>query len=69
MSKEARFSIFCMESYKAYRNVTGKEVLKLFKENGVFEYLNEFYDVLHTTSDEYINEDIDKFLRVRNAIL
>lgn len=65
MSKEGRFTIFCMESYKIHKSLTGREVLELFQKYGVFDYLREFYDVLHTTGYQYINQDIDLYLKAR----
>ncbi len=65
MSKEINFTIFCMESYKAHRNLSGKAVLKLFSDYGVFDYIKEFYDILHTTGESYINNDIDIYLKSR----
>ena len=41
MSKEAAFSVFCLENY----------------------------DVLHTTGYQYINHDIDIYLKSRNAVI
>ena len=67
MSKEARFSIFCMESYTVHKALTGKQVAELFSKHGVFDYIREFYDVLHTTGYQYINHDIDIYLNARNA--
>lgn len=69
MSKEASFTVFCIESYKAHRNLTGKEVLRIFTAYDVFSYLREFYDVLHTTGHQYINNDIDIYLRSRGMAL
>lgn len=65
MSKEGQFIIFCMESYKTHKSLTGREVLELFQKYGVFEYIREFYDVLHTTGYQYINQDIDLYLKAR----
>lgn len=65
MSKEGQFTVFCMESYKTHKSLTGREVLELFQKYGVFEYIREFYDVLHTTGYQYINQDIDLFLKAR----
>lgn len=65
MSKEGQFTVFCMESYKTHKSLTGLEVLELFQKYGVFEYIREFYDVLHTTGYQYINQDIDLFLNAR----
>lgn len=67
MSKEMVFTVFCLESYKLHRNLTGKEVFKLFSDYGVFDYIHEFYDILHTTGHNYINNDIDIYLKSHGA--
>lgn len=67
MRKEAVFMVFCLENYKVHKSMTGKEVSALFCEYGVFDYIREFYDVLHTTGYQYINHDIDIYLNSRNA--
>lgn len=67
MSKETAFTVFCIESYKEHKNLTGKQTFELFQNFNVFDYLREFYDVLHTTGYQYINSDIDIFLEARNA--
>lgn len=65
MSKEMKFAVFCLESYKAHKNLKGHEVLSIFERFGVFDYVREFYDVLHTTGYNYINNDIDIYLSSR----
>ncbi|MDD4773259.1 MAG: DUF3791 domain-containing protein [Eubacteriales bacterium] len=67
MSKENAFIVFCMENYKIHKSLTGKEVSELFNKYGVFDYIREFYDVLHTTGYQYINHDIDNYLDSRAA--
>ena len=67
MSKEISFVIFCLENYKVYRSLTGKQAAALFDKYGVFDYLLEGYDVLHTTGYQYMNRDIDEYLKARNA--
>ncbi len=69
MSKESTFTVFCMESYKSYKSMTGKDVAELFERYGVYDYLRDFYDVLHTTGYQYINHDIDVYLKSRNAVI
>lgn len=69
MSREAQFIVFCMESYKTHKALTGKQVCELFEKYGVFEYIQDFFDVLHTTGYQYINNDIDIYLQARNAVL
>ena len=34
MSKEAAFSVFCLENYKAYKSLTGKQTAELFRQYG-----------------------------------
>lgn len=65
MSKEMAFTVFCLENYKAHKNLSGQEVSSLFDRYGVFDYIREFYDVLHTTGHNYINNDIDIYLNSR----
>lgn len=67
MSKETTFAVFCLENYKVHRNLTGREVSELFDRYGVFDYIREFYDVLHTTGHHYINHDIDDYLHSRGV--
>lgn len=68
MSAKAQFTVFCMESYKEHKSLTGRQVWELFEKYGVFEYIYEFFDVLHTTGHQYINHDIDIYLQARNAV-
>ena len=68
MSKEMAFAVFCLENYKEHRNLSGREVFQLFDHYRVFDYIREFYDVLHTTGYQYINNDIDIYLNARGYI-
>lgn len=69
MSKEMAFTIFCLENYKVHRNLSGYEAAQLFVRYGVYDYIHEFYDVLHTTGHNYINNDIDIYLKSRGVVL
>ena len=65
MDKLLAFKVFCLESYKAVHQLTGKEALDLFQKNLVFEYITSCYDVLHSNGRLYIVEDIDDFIANR----
>ena len=43
----------------------GLDVMKIFVDYGVLDYLNENFDVLHTQSYQWILEDIDEFIDIR----
>jgi hypothetical protein len=66
MSNTLKFKIFCIEQYKNEHNLSGEDVVKLFKNYGIFDYLSEFYDVLHSFGAKYIVEDIDLFIKARS---
>ena len=61
-SKIYKFIIFCLEHYRHFRNVTAMEALSSFRKTGVFQYLADGYEVLHTQSRDYLVRDIDDFI-------
>lgn len=67
MSKELPFLVLCVEEYKHQKRMTGKEVMDLFNQYSVFEYIQAFYDVLHTTGTKYIVNDIDLYIQSRQT--
>ena len=60
------FAYYCLENYKTYKSLTGEQVYHLFVQHGVFDYLKDFYDVLHTTGHKYTINDINLFLNSRS---
>nr|WP_302685531.1 DUF3791 domain-containing protein [uncultured Ruminococcus sp.] len=66
-NKIMKFQIFCIEVFKIHHNLSGKEVVKLFEKYGVLDYLSENFDVLHTVGENFIVNDIDEYLKSRNA--
>lgn len=67
MSKEGKFLIFCMESYRAEKGLSGREVSALFAKYGLYDYVTRYFDSLHTTGVKYIVADIDDYIRRRVA--
>ena len=65
MSKTLDFKVFCFEAYKAEKKLTGKETLEMFQKHGVFAYLNNGYDVLHTQGRAFLVSDIDDYIKNR----
>ena len=65
MSNTLKFKTFCFEMYKAEKGMTGIMTQQLFEKYKVFEYLDTFYEVLHTTGDKYIINDIDLYIEAR----
>ena len=43
--------------------MSGEDVMKLFDEKGVTQYLTQHYGVLHTQGERWIVEEIEDFLQ------
>lgn len=65
MSKEGNFLIFCIEQYKSAKKLNGRQVMELFRKYKVSEYIVSCFEALHTTSTNYIIEDIDFYIEAR----
>ena len=52
------FVAFCIEQYKKAANMGGREVEQLFSKRGVITFLIDNYEVLHTQSAQFIQEEI-----------
>ena len=62
MSRESEFLIYCMERYRYYKKLSGKEVAELFGKSGVNEYIIKCYGALHTVGEEYLMNDIEEYI-------
>lgn len=67
MSEEGKFLMFCIEQYKSAKNLTGKQVMDLFRKYKISEYIVSCFEALHTTGTNYIIEDIDLYIEARKA--
>ena len=67
MSKEGNFLVFCIEQYKSAKNLNGKQVIELFKNFKVSEYIVTCFEALHTTGTNYIIEDIDLYIEAHKS--
>ena len=67
MNKEGKFLIYCIEIYRAVKNMTGKQTIELFSQYGVLDFILSCYEALHTTGPDYIIEDIDLFVEAHQS--
>lgn len=61
----ALFVAFCIEEYGADKGMTGEQVLDLFSQYGVTNYLCECFEPLHTQGRKWLIAEIDDFISVR----
>jgi hypothetical protein len=62
ISKNLMFTLFFLEQYRAHKNMSGAETYRYFKETGVFDYLYDSYEALHTMGIPYLIGDVDSFI-------
>ncbi len=59
------FYAFCLEKYKDFSKLSAEEVLLIFHKYGVFDYLCDSFDALHTQGETYIVNEVDLFIKAR----
>lgn len=62
VSREGEFFVYCIEIYKAEKEMTGRTVMRLFRKYRVYDYVRSCYEALHTTGPKYIVNDIDEYI-------
>ena len=65
MSDRGDFLIYCVERYKDAKKMNGKQVVELFSRYDIWDYIYSCFEALHTTGANYIVDDIDEFIKVR----
>ncbi|MGL5914341.1 MAG: DUF3791 domain-containing protein, partial [Bacteroidales bacterium] len=57
------FIAFCIENYQTIKKTNKQEVLFLFAQYDVIQYLEEVYEPLHTQGLHYIIDEIEAFIK------
>jgi hypothetical protein len=62
MNDNAEFIAYCLEEYKVANGMTGKEVITLFNQYNIIDYIISCYGALHTMGGLAIAEDISSLI-------
>ena len=65
MDNITKFLVYCVEIYKTACKTSGRQIIQLFNQYGIPEYIVTCYGALHTTGPEYIIEDIAGLIEER----
>ena len=65
MRREGKFLVYCLEIYRAAKQMTGRQAIDLFNQYDISGYIVSCYEALHTTGANYIIEEIDLFIEAR----
>lgn len=63
------FQLFCLESYRSAKDISGIKALNDFKQARVFDLLASGFEVLHTQSQNYLLAEITEYINSRYATL
>jgi hypothetical protein len=68
MDEKTAFIVYCIEEYKSAEKLSGKAVIELFNRCRLIDYIRSHYDALHTTGRQYIVNDLNLYIKARQAL-
>ena len=68
MTRQGDFLIYCVETYKNAKHLTGKQVAELFTRYRVWDYVYSCFEALHTTGANYIVEEAGYGIKPPQAV-
>ncbi|MDR0811793.1 MAG: DUF3791 domain-containing protein, partial [Paludibacter sp.] len=54
MENKKKFTVFAIEEYRKRKGIEGKTAITLFDKTGLLQYIEDFYDILHSNGTEYL---------------
>jgi hypothetical protein len=66
MDNKIKFLVYCIELYKGAKKLSGRQVIALFTQYNIMDYIINCYGALHTTGEQYIIQDIDEYIATRS---
>ena len=60
----ALFVAFCIEEYGAAKGMAGDQVLDLFSQYDVTDYLSNCFEPLHTQGRQWLIAEIDEYISI-----
>lgn len=61
------FITFAIEQYKNYKDISGEKAAEILTNADVLKHLEEYFDVLHTQSAQWLVAEIDELVINNNA--
>ena len=69
MTRQGDFLIYCVETYKNAKHLTGRHVAELFTRYREWDYVDSCYEALHTSGANYIVVDLDLYIVARKPAM
>jgi hypothetical protein len=65
MDDREKYLLFCMETYKQHRGLSGREVYDKFKKYGFDKYVLDLYELLHIQGTRLLLEELDEYEEIQ----
>jgi len=63
MTKIEKYTIFLIEQYRSKFGISANSTYNLFKEKGIFEYINDTFEAIHTLDTDFVVSEIEGLVR------
>jgi hypothetical protein len=60
MNEKEKYTLFLLEQYRAKNNFSAKEAYNAFVEKGLFDYIDETYEAIHTEDTGFVVSQLIK---------
>jgi hypothetical protein len=61
MDERVKYLLFCMETYKQQRNLTGAEMYEVFKRYNFIGYIMDLFELFHIQGTRRLMEELDEY--------
>jgi hypothetical protein len=63
MTNIEKYTVFLIEQYRAKNNLTARNVYNLFRERGIFEYIEKTFEAIHTLDNNFVVTEIENLTK------
>ena len=65
MTNIEKYTIFLIEQYRSKFGILANSTYNLFKEKGIFEYINDTFEAIHTLDTGFVVSEIEGIANAR----
>lgn len=63
MTDIEKYKIFLIEQYRTEKSLTARDTYNLFEKHGIFDYIEETFEALHTLDTAEVVADIETLIK------
>ena len=63
MTNIEKYTIFLIEQFRFKQGISANATYNLFKERGIFEYINNTFEAIHTLDTNFVLSEIEELAK------